>query len=482
MNEKEPLNALFAKQLKKNQLSSTSLPVNLESWRTFLSRINLHYNDTAQERYILERSSEIAARETMMLNKNLETAQRLASIGRWHYNISNDQITFSKEFNPIFGLDLSRNTITYSDMIKTLHVDDKKDFVETINSAISNIKDTECDVRVILPTKEFAWFHIICHPLLNNEGVCEGLTGIGMEITKRKEAEEKITQLNKEVIISARYAGMAEVAVTMLHNLGNVLNSANVSLNILNETINHSYILQLLKIVELLKENFAGIDVFLTQDPKGKLIPKYLIELSTLLNDEHNLHLHEIDNLKAHLDHVKEIVATQTNIAEFTALIEKVFLSEIIDLALKLSSNEMIDKNIKIKKEFLEADVIEIDKGKLLQILVNLIQNAKESTLERKGNDSPEVTISVIDGDNNRLNIIVKDNGIGVAPENHTRIFGFGFTTKKQGHGFGLHSCALFAKEIGGDLQVISEGIGKGASFILTIPVNQAEGRSHERE
>jgi signal transduction histidine kinase len=67
--------------------------------------------------------------------------------------------------------------------------------------------------------------------------------------------------------------------------------------------------------------------------------------------------------------------------------------------------------------------------------------------------------------------IIVRDNGVGILPENLTRIFGHGFTTKKDGHGFGLHSGALAAKQMNGALSVQSAGPGKGAAFTLELPI-----------
>jgi signal transduction histidine kinase len=68
------------------------------------------------------------------------------------------------------------------------------------------------------------------------------------------------------------------------------------------------------------------------------------------------------------------------------------------------------------------------------------------------------------------LRIRVEDVGEGIAPENLPRLFTHGFTTRKRGHGFGLHSCALAAKEMGGTLAVFSGGSGNGATFTLDLP------------
>jgi signal transduction histidine kinase len=130
------------------------------------------------------------------------------------------------------------------------------------------------------------------------------------------------------------------------------------------------------------------------------------------------------------------------------------------------------------------ADVPEIlvEKHKVLQILVNLIRNAKYACEE---SDTPDklLTVRIINGDN-RVRITVEDNGVGIPPENLARIFSHGFTTRKNGHGFGLHSGALAAQELGGCLTALSEGPGRGATFTLELPAQPASAHgncSHSR-
>jgi signal transduction histidine kinase len=114
-----------------------------------------------------------------------------------------------------------------------------------------------------------------------------------------------------------------------------------------------------------------------------------------------------------------------------------------------------------------------VEKHKVLQILVNLIRNAKYAC-DESGRKDKQMIVRVSNGDN-RVRISVKDNGIGIPQENLTRIFNHGFTTKKDGHGFGLHSGALSAKELGGSLEVHSEGKNQGAMFTLELPLSQKE-------
>jgi len=114
---------------------------------------------------------------------------------------------------------------------------------------------------------------------------------------------------------------------------------------------------------------------------------------------------------------------------------------------------------------------ISVEKHKVLQILINVLRNAKYACDDSERNEK-KITVR-ISGRDGRVSISVADNGIGIPPENLTRIFNHGFTTRKEGHGFGVHSGANAAREMGGSLSAVSEGTGHGATFTLELPVQR---------
>jgi signal transduction histidine kinase len=126
---------------------------------------------------------------------------------------------------------------------------------------------------------------------------------------------------------------------------------------------------------------------------------------------------------------------------------------------------------VELIREFEDVPPINVEKHKILQILVNLVRNAKYAC-DDSGRPDKRVTVRVTNGDG-WIKISVADNGVGIPPENLTRIFSQGFTTRKGGHGFGLHSSALAVKEMGGQLLVHSDGPGRGATFTLDLPVQK---------
>jgi signal transduction histidine kinase len=292
-----------------------------------------------------------------------------------------------------------------------------------------------------------------------------------LEVNERIRAEEELEELHQQLMTVARRAGMAEIATGVLHNVGNVLNSINVSASVVADRLRGARIDQLVRAVGLLEQHGEDLGLFITVDPKGKQIPAFLSVLATHLAEERTVLLAEMDNLATKIDHVKTIITAQQCYAGASGVTETFDVGSSIDEALKLNSAAFDRHQIEIVRQYEGMPKVQLDKQKLLQILVNLIKNGKDSLLECGGCTHRQLTFCTHRGDNARLVIEVSDNGIGIAPENLTRIFSHGFTTKKGGHGFGLHSCANAAMEMGGTLAVHSAGLGQGASFTLDLPL-----------
>ena len=133
-----------------------------------------------------------------------------------------------------------------------------------------------------------------------------------------------------------------------------------------------------------------------------------------------------------------------------------------------MNASALVRHGLEVVRDFQADPTINVERHKVLQVLVNLIRNAKYAC-DDSGRPDKKLTVR-IQQTNDRIQLAVIDNGVGIPPENLTRIFAHGFTTRKDGHGFGLHSGALVAKELGGSLSVQSDGPGLGAAFILEIP------------
>jgi PAS domain S-box-containing protein len=295
------------------------------------------------------------------------------------------------------------------------------------------------------------------------------------DITARKQAEADLKQAHQELLKASRLAGRAEVATGVLHNVGNVLNSVNVSAGLVTDRLKKSKAAKLAKVAALLREHAPDLGAFLASDPKGKQVAPYLEQLAQHLVDEEQFILKELELLRANVEHIKVIVAMQQNYAKVSGVIESVHLSELVEDALRINEVALARHQVRVVREFAPAPPVSVDKHKVLQVLINLLRNAKYACDD---SDRPDKQVIVrIAHDQNRVKTSVIDNGVGIPAENLTRIFAHGFTTRKGGHGFGLHSAALAAREMGGSLIAQSEGLGRGSTFTLELPITQ-QGRN----
>jgi signal transduction histidine kinase len=294
------------------------------------------------------------------------------------------------------------------------------------------------------------------------------------EIAERKRMEIQIEKAHQEMLIVTRQAGMAEVATSVLHNVGNVLNSINVSTGLLADNLRKSRVGgNLAKAAALLREHEGDLAGFFTADSRGRQIPGFLENLARRLAEEHAGALQEVSELSNNVDHVNEIVAMQQTYARAVGCVEKVSAIELVENSLRVDASAEVWDGPEFEREYAgDLPEITVDKHKVLQILINLIRNARHACQD-SGRPAKRIALRVSHA-GGRVRIEVADNGVGIATENLTRIFNHGFTTRKDGHGFGLHSGALAAKELGGSLTAQSAGPGQGASFILELPVTPA--------
>jgi signal transduction histidine kinase len=298
-------------------------------------------------------------------------------------------------------------------------------------------------------------------------------TSLEQEIVERKRMQAQVEKTHGQLVEASRLAGKAEVASSVLHNVGNVLNSVNVSAALLAAKLKTSKAPKVARIADLLEPRQEDLTQFVATDPKGRMLPGYVRDLAKYIREEENAASAELDSLVNNVEHIKEIVAMQQSQAKLVAVTEIVSPLDLIEDALRFAMDSLTRQDVQVVREFApNLPAITTDRHKAIQILVNLLRNAKQACLETK-RASMVLTLRAVRADD-RIRITIIDNGIGISAENLTRIFNFGFTTRPNGHGFGLHSSALAAKEMGGGLTASSDGQGKGAAFTLELPLQPA--------
>src|SRR5213080_869471 len=356
-------------------------------------------------------------------------ATRAARAGVYEMDESGGTVWWSDTMNELYGVSAGNFQPTLSGWLELIHPADRDGARAAMTAAMRERKPLRTQYRAVRPDGSIA--HLESVAAVGGDPAGEGvrMVGIDLDVTERVAAQRREDLLQQQLRDASRQAGMADVATSVLHNVGNVLNSVNVSANLVADSLKRSRAAGLTRVVALLEEHQGDLGSFVAHDARGKVLPVYLAELSRHLSADNSNALQELDALRGNIDHIKDIVTMQQRYAKLGGAAEP------------------------------------IDVGRL----VDLLRNAKDAC-DAAGERERRVTLSV-ERCATGVRVAVADNGVGIAAEHMSRVFTHGFTTKKTGHGFGLHSGALAAKEMGGVLRVESPGLGCGATFVVELPL-----------
>ena len=304
----------------------------------------------------------------------------------------------------------------------------------------------------------------------NLEGVPEYFSSVMRDVTERRQAEEALRFSQQKLLETSRLAGMAEVATGVLHNVGNVLNSVNVSTGLVVEKLRRSKVSKLSQAAALLTARNGDLGNYLTHDPTGQKLPGYLTKLSQYLVEENTQLRGEVDLLARNIEHIKEVVAVQQSYAKVSGVLETLQAEHLVDDSIAMNIGAFERHGVILERKYSPSPAVRVDRHRVLQILINLLRNAKYALDDVQRLDK-RITVSIAPVGEKSVHVVVKDNGIGISQENLALVFSHGFTTRENGHGFGLHSGALAAQEMGGSLRAESLGVRRGATFTLELPV-----------
>jgi predicted ATPase/signal transduction histidine kinase/tRNA A-37 threonylcarbamoyl transferase component Bud32 len=292
------------------------------------------------------------------------------------------------------------------------------------------------------------------------------------ELERRvEERTRELKQAQAQLVDTARAAGMAEIASNVLHNVGNVLNSAGISLEQMRAAVAASRLDRVVPLTAMLRQHRDNLVEFLTHDSRGRVLPDYLLALTEELHHERAQLQANLDEMGLHIEHIHAIVRVQQDYAKTSLILEEWDLSQLIEDSLRFQLAALQRHGVSVKRELAPVPRVQVDRHKVLQILINLISNAKYA-MDEVPKDQRHLCVRLMTQGNMAL-IQVVDSGKGFTEELRKQLFAHGFTTRKEGHGFGLHSSALAAQAMGGRLLLESEGPGRGATATLALPFQQ---------
>lgn len=443
-----------------------SISVPLRKQTELLQAANERFQDEIAERRAAEEALRITEAKFRGIVEQLPAITYHAALGQtceWSY--------VSPQILPLLGFTQEEWLASTQLWFEQIHPDDRAIPIEAEATGVRTGR-MSADYRIFTRAGEMRWFRDQ-RILVPAEAGKLMIYGVMMDITKAKAAEAELAELHRQLLDTSRRAGMADVASSVLHNVGNVLNSVNISTSQIATALRGSAVGDVGRVAGLLAGHEADLAVYLTADPKGRQIPSFLGRLASALTEERAANLAEVETLASNVDHLKQIIAMQQGIARAGGVWEPVTLPELFEQALAINLASIGRHGIEIIREFADLPPVVTDRHQVLQVLVNLISNAKYAMLAA---DNPVKCLTLrAQAHAARPDFYlmeVSDTGTGIAPEHLPRIFTQGFTTKQEGHGFGLHSCALAAQALGGVLTVRSAGPGCGATFTLRLPAH----------
>jgi signal transduction histidine kinase len=297
---------------------------------------------------------------------------------------------------------------------------------------------------------------------------------LGENIEARDRANARAKQL-------ARDAGVAQVTTGVLHNIGNALTSVKISLEVLDGSRVGTHLDRIARLGHMLTENKSDLERFLLRDPRGSKVTEYLMALAPELERDRDALRADLERSRDRVEHIVRILRTYQEHGRATLEYEEVKVDELVSFALEISLSSTRRAKYRVRCELAELPPIRIDKHRTLQILINLIRNAADAIDEAR-DEGGTIEIVVSRPEDHVVAFAVVDDGIGIAVENLERIFNHGFTTKSaEASGFGLHTSANAASEMGGRLTVHSDGRNAGARFLLELPYRDDEDASLRR-
>ena len=303
--------------------------------------------------------------------------------------------------------------------------------------------------------------------------VLERTRALRLEVAERRRVERELVSANALTYAISHRAGMAEVANSVLHNVGNVLNSANVSALILYEQHKTTSLRDFPLAISLMTAHRNDLAQYLLQDPRGRQLPEYLTLLAEVWESEYANAIKELEQLMLSMQHIKEIVARQQSLSGQGGLKVRMNLKDVLHDAISLLAVQLKEFEIDVSCQVADSVWWTGDRVKLTQIILNILMNGQQAIMASVERNIRKLQIQVSQIHEHALRIDVIDNGIGMTEATLRGLFSYGFTTKENGHGLGLHASAVAAHEMGGTLTAHSDGMYLGSTFSLTLPIDR---------
>ncbi|MGA2778258.1 MAG: PAS domain S-box protein [Steroidobacteraceae bacterium] len=291
--------------------------------------------------------------------------------------------------------------------------------------------------------------------------------GVLLDVTDRIESERRERVLEVQLKESFHHSGIAETANGVLQSVEQALSGVGVAASVMRRDLTALRPERVAQVATLIANNRTDIAGFLAEDVRGKYLPDYLLAIGTQLGaDTRSLEtgLAEIDKC---VHHLRDIISAQQSLIPMGGMLEPTDLRDLVEVALLVQAPDIA--RVEIVRRFEDLPLITTDRHKLLKIIVSFVSNARDALL-LGGSEPPRILVEVCKSGDEAV-FSIEDTGPGMSPDVMAHLWEFGFTTKRNGRGVGLHASAIAAREIGATVSAHSDGHGRGARFSVRLPL-----------
>jgi len=149
------------------------------------------------------------------------------------------------------------------------------------------------------------------------------------EIDGRKRMEAEVEKTQKELLTASRQAGMVEIAAGVLHNVGNMLKSVDLSASLVSDQVKQSKIANVVHVGNLIREHVKDLGDFMARDPRGQKLPVYIAQLAEHLASEQTTLSSELESLRKNIEEVEaeqqsytQLIGKDDTVKKVTAPVE----------------------------------------------------------------------------------------------------------------------------------------------------------------
>ncbi len=431
---------------------------------------NLHFFEEIQEfNKHLEQMVTDRTRNLKESEERYERAIVAGKVGVWDWKVGTWKLFLAPNLLAMLGYKSTKIT-NLKDWLKLTHHEDRKLFLKEIMAHIRGKTPVyEGEHRMYHKNGKTVWFFVRGAVVRDEHGRITGVSGSHTDITKRKLAEEELEKVQEAALVHARFVGRAEFATTVLHNIGNVLNSVNVNSMEIRNAVKKTGFKQLFLAFQMIKKNKNRLASFLSSDEKGKQLPDYFIKKAQVLEKDSQTLISLTEEINDKVALMRDIIETQQSFAKKRETTELRDPIQLVDESIKVQMQLIKREGVTIQKQYHTVPHLVLPPAKLIHVLINIIKNG----IEAMAHIPPKkrtLFIKIREDGAHNTTIRIKDTGIGIEAKAIPKMFTHGYTTKASGHGFGLHYCMQTIKEMGGDIRLASKGKGKGATFTLVFP------------